>query len=347
MRSVLMAVVAAGVLLGSAAPAAPPDYPVNFIKVDELKALLDKGTKADIIDVRTWAAYEEMHIKGARSMPRAASSSSARTRSRRRISSSCTEPARTRWPVGPATSSTRWAGATSASSTKACPGWADKRYPVEGKNPSAQAEPLTCATTAELARAARMAFEHVSAPAGRAGGRGLRRLQRLAALAAELHLAHPLQRRRRAEVHRVVRHRAPGRLRRPGGARLGFGSEPSDLTRARRRARARAGAHAPPCSTRSSSRSRAPAASAARWRAITTRTDGVSDDRAWWRRAGRSSTAPCARSSPSSPARRARGQRGGAAPRSASSSAATPCSSRSAWPSPPPPCPTCRPTSPR
>ena len=69
MRSVLMAVVAAGVLLGSAKPAAPPDYPVNFIKVDELKALLDKGTKADIIDVRSWAAYEEMHIKGARSMP--------------------------------------------------------------------------------------------------------------------------------------------------------------------------------------------------------------------------------------------------------------------------------------
>ena len=34
MRSVLMAVVAASVLLGSAKPAAPPDYPVTFIKVD-------------------------------------------------------------------------------------------------------------------------------------------------------------------------------------------------------------------------------------------------------------------------------------------------------------------------
>ncbi|MEX2145472.1 MAG: rhodanese-like domain-containing protein [Candidatus Rokuibacteriota bacterium] len=69
MRRVLMAMVAAAVLLGSAAPAAPPDYPVSFIKVDELKALLDRGTKADIIDVRRWVAYEEMHIKGARSMP--------------------------------------------------------------------------------------------------------------------------------------------------------------------------------------------------------------------------------------------------------------------------------------
>jgi rhodanese-related sulfurtransferase len=43
--------------------------PVNFIKADELKALLDGGTRADLIDVRTWDAYQEMHIKGARSMP--------------------------------------------------------------------------------------------------------------------------------------------------------------------------------------------------------------------------------------------------------------------------------------
>ena len=42
---------------------------MNFIHVDQLKALLDAGTKADIIDVRHWEAYEESHIKGARSMP--------------------------------------------------------------------------------------------------------------------------------------------------------------------------------------------------------------------------------------------------------------------------------------
>jgi rhodanese-related sulfurtransferase len=42
---------------------------VSFIKADELKQLLDKGTRADIIDVRTWDAYVEMHIKGARSIP--------------------------------------------------------------------------------------------------------------------------------------------------------------------------------------------------------------------------------------------------------------------------------------
>ena len=68
-RSLVIVLLAtAGVLLG-AAPAAPPDYPVNFIHVDELKAQLDRGVKADIIDVRHWQQYVEQHIRGARSMP--------------------------------------------------------------------------------------------------------------------------------------------------------------------------------------------------------------------------------------------------------------------------------------
>ena len=61
--------IAAGVLLLGAAQAAPPDHPVSYIKVDELKAKLDGGAKADIIDVRHWPDYEALHIKGARSMP--------------------------------------------------------------------------------------------------------------------------------------------------------------------------------------------------------------------------------------------------------------------------------------
>ena len=69
MRRALIGVVAAGVLLAGAAPAAPPEYPVTFIKVDELKVLLDLGTKADILDVRHWGAYVDSHIQGARSMP--------------------------------------------------------------------------------------------------------------------------------------------------------------------------------------------------------------------------------------------------------------------------------------
>jgi len=67
-RAMVPALATAIVLLG-AAPAAPPDAPVNFIKVDELKAALDRGEKADIIDVRNWDAYVEIHIRGARSMP--------------------------------------------------------------------------------------------------------------------------------------------------------------------------------------------------------------------------------------------------------------------------------------
>ena len=69
MRRLMIVLVAGSVLLLGAAPAAPPDAPVNFIHVDELKTLLDGGARADIIDVRAWDAYQEMHIKGARSMP--------------------------------------------------------------------------------------------------------------------------------------------------------------------------------------------------------------------------------------------------------------------------------------
>ena len=69
MRTMLATLVAAGVLLLGAAPGAPPEPPANFIKVDELKKLVDGGAKADLIDVRHWDSYVEMHITGARSMP--------------------------------------------------------------------------------------------------------------------------------------------------------------------------------------------------------------------------------------------------------------------------------------
>ena len=69
MRRAVVPLITAGILLLGAAQAAPPDYPVNYIKVDELKAKLDGGARADVIDVRHWPEYEAMHIKGARSMP--------------------------------------------------------------------------------------------------------------------------------------------------------------------------------------------------------------------------------------------------------------------------------------
>ena len=69
MRGLVMTAVAAAILLVGAAPAAIPEGPINFIKVDELKRLLEQGRRADIIDVRHWESYVEMHVKGARSMP--------------------------------------------------------------------------------------------------------------------------------------------------------------------------------------------------------------------------------------------------------------------------------------
>ena len=65
----LIILVAATLLLGAAAPAAPPEPPASFIGVGELKALLDRGVTADVIDVRTTPEYEQEHIKGARSIP--------------------------------------------------------------------------------------------------------------------------------------------------------------------------------------------------------------------------------------------------------------------------------------
>jgi rhodanese-related sulfurtransferase len=69
MRRLLPPALAAALVLGAAGPAAPPDYPVSFISVDELKARLDRGERADIIDVRKWDQYVKQHIKGARAMP--------------------------------------------------------------------------------------------------------------------------------------------------------------------------------------------------------------------------------------------------------------------------------------
>ena len=69
MRWALVAIVPAAIVTFGAAPASPPDSPVSYIKVEELKTLLDRGIRADILDVRHWDEYVKLHIKGARSMP--------------------------------------------------------------------------------------------------------------------------------------------------------------------------------------------------------------------------------------------------------------------------------------
>ena len=68
-RGLVIVAVAGVMLLGAAAPGEPPERPVKFIKVDELKAELDQGVKIDVIDVRGGDQYADLHIKGARNMP--------------------------------------------------------------------------------------------------------------------------------------------------------------------------------------------------------------------------------------------------------------------------------------
>jgi rhodanese-related sulfurtransferase len=69
MRAALVAALGLSLVALATSPAGAPDYPVNFITVEQLKAELDRGTRADLIDVRNWSAYVKQHIKGARSMP--------------------------------------------------------------------------------------------------------------------------------------------------------------------------------------------------------------------------------------------------------------------------------------
>ena len=69
MRACLIAVAASSLLLLGATSAAPPDFPVSYISVEELKTLVDRKQPAVIIDVRTRPEFDALHIAGARSIP--------------------------------------------------------------------------------------------------------------------------------------------------------------------------------------------------------------------------------------------------------------------------------------
>jgi rhodanese-related sulfurtransferase len=69
MRLTVLSVTVLAVLLLGSTQAEIPDAPASFITVDELRALLDRGRKVDIVDVRRREAYLQQHIKGARSIP--------------------------------------------------------------------------------------------------------------------------------------------------------------------------------------------------------------------------------------------------------------------------------------
>ena len=231
--------------LGGARPAAPPDYPVNFIKVDELKALLDSGTQVDVIDVRTWDA-----VPGAAHQGRALDAAPGRRRARAsEISktgpSSSTEPARTRWPGGPATSCTRSGWRNQRVLDEGLPGWHAKGYPVEGTNATPASRALTGVTGRRRARPRGARGARVArAAAGRAARSRSSPPPTRSLLARLNYTSHiPCNGVEEPKSRRVLRPRHPGRLRRRRTAPLlGFGSEPSDLEPARRRARARQGA---------------------------------------------------------------------------------------------------------
>jgi rhodanese-related sulfurtransferase len=64
----LMAAVAAFAWLG-AAPAGDPEVLERYISVDEAKALVDMGRRVVFVDVRSKEQFDELHIRGARSVP--------------------------------------------------------------------------------------------------------------------------------------------------------------------------------------------------------------------------------------------------------------------------------------
>ena len=51
------------------APADDPEVPEKYIKVDEVKAILDQKKPVAFIDVRPKEQYDTIHIRGASSIP--------------------------------------------------------------------------------------------------------------------------------------------------------------------------------------------------------------------------------------------------------------------------------------
>jgi rhodanese-like protein len=67
----LLAVVLGLAILGwvTAAPADDPEVPERYIKVEQVKAILDQKRRLWLIDVRPREQYDDLHIQGALSIP--------------------------------------------------------------------------------------------------------------------------------------------------------------------------------------------------------------------------------------------------------------------------------------
>ena len=62
-------ILAVALLWAGAAPAGDPEVPEKYISVDEVKALLDLKKRVTMIDVRTREQFDELHIRGALTLP--------------------------------------------------------------------------------------------------------------------------------------------------------------------------------------------------------------------------------------------------------------------------------------
>jgi hypothetical protein len=65
----LLALLAAALLPGAPRAASAQQPPIELIKVAQLDALLRKGTKIQVVDVRSRQEFLTRHIKGAISIP--------------------------------------------------------------------------------------------------------------------------------------------------------------------------------------------------------------------------------------------------------------------------------------
>jgi len=63
--------IAGAIVLGAVAaePAGDPEVPEKYLKVDVVKALLDRRQAVVLIDVRSPQQFADLHIKGARNIP--------------------------------------------------------------------------------------------------------------------------------------------------------------------------------------------------------------------------------------------------------------------------------------
>jgi rhodanese-related sulfurtransferase len=70
MRSIVPILLVAALALGvTPAPADDPEVPEKYMSVDEVKALLDQRKRITFVDVRPRSQYDELHIRGAISIP--------------------------------------------------------------------------------------------------------------------------------------------------------------------------------------------------------------------------------------------------------------------------------------